>query len=94
MSDTENTEFRHLLKAHSDIFTVSEFIKEIYQEYGDLGYRLGIILPSSFSYYLDDDTEIMVYWGKGFVYENNEDTAKYFDRSNDNDVKYDLDFEE
>jgi hypothetical protein len=64
------TEHRHLLKVHEEILTVHEVINELYKEYEELGYRMNIILPNSFSYYLDDASIIIVYWEKGRIYED------------------------
>lgn len=94
MGGNVNSEFRYLLKVHNDVITVPEVIKNMYQEYGNLGYRLGIVLPCSFSYYLEDDTEIMVYWEKGYVYEDIVDPTKYFGQCNEDHVEKDLDIEE
>lgn len=63
-------QYRHLLKVHEDLLSVHEVINDMYNEYKELGYKMHLKLPSSFSYYLEDKTLIMVFWEKGRVYEN------------------------
>jgi hypothetical protein len=65
-----NEEYRHILKVHNDVITLPEIMNQIYKEYEELGYKMHLKLPGSFSYYLDDGTAIIVYWEKGIIYEN------------------------
>ena len=66
----QDNQFRYLLKVHENILTVSEVMNELYKQYEELGYRMHLKLPSSFSYYQDATNIVLVYWENGKIYEN------------------------
>jgi hypothetical protein len=68
MSVPDN-QFRNLLRAHESILTVPQAMNELYDRYKEMGYRMHLKLPSSFSYYIDERNIVLVYWEEGKIYE-------------------------
>lgn len=63
------SDLKYLIKHHSDAITVPEAIREIHDEYRKNGYKTSEPTLNIFSYWLDDGTEVMVYWENGAFYE-------------------------
>ncbi len=53
-------EYRHSLKVHHDVITLPKIMNQLYKEYEELGYKMHLKLPGSFSYYLEEGSAIMV----------------------------------
>jgi hypothetical protein len=69
MMGVPDNQFRKLLRVHVSILTVTQAINELYDQYKEMGYRIHLKLPSSFSYYIDDRNIVLVYWEEGMIYE-------------------------
>ena len=62
-------DFGHIIRNHENIITVPEAMTSLYNQYIELGYRIHLKLPSSFSFYEDDETIKLIYWKEGKIYE-------------------------
>ena len=62
-------EGRHLLKVHEDVITAPSAIKQYYNDYKALGYKVEKPIFNMFIYNLEDGTKIKVYWENGRVWE-------------------------
>jgi len=69
MMSVLDNQFRNLLRVHESILTVPQAMNELYDQYKEIGYRMHLKLPSSFSYYIDDSNIVLVYWEEGMIYE-------------------------
>lgn len=61
---------KHLLKVHEDVITVPMAIKELHEEYKQLGYKVDNPIFNMFFYHLEDGTVIRVYWESGCFWED------------------------
>lgn len=61
---------KHLLKVHEDVITVPTAIKDLCEEYKQLGYKVDSPKFNMFFYHLEDGAVIRVYWENGCFYED------------------------
>ena len=66
---------KYLIKHHNDSVTVPEAIRKICEEYKEIGYKTSEPTLNVFTYWLDDGTEVMVYWENGAFYEEAKTTS-------------------
>lgn len=65
----EDKKYRHVIKSHVNIVTVSKVMDNIYKKYEQTGYRMLKRVINAFTYRNEEGEVYIVYWENGVVYE-------------------------